>query len=104
MIIKRSCEISKITLITEDFSRGTDFVSYDKQVEELGGLFVILTYMILTYIPKNYSEFKQALGRTARHGKKGEFTVFLPDSELSKMGITAMPTVMETLKTVWAKH
>lgn len=99
MIIKRSCEISKITLITEDFSRGTDFVSYDKQVEELGGLFVILTY-----IPKNYSEFKQALGRTARHGKKGEFTVFLPDSELSKMGITAMPTVMETLKTVWAKH
>lgn len=41
----------------------------------------------MTYVPKNYSEFKQALGRTARQGKIGGFTVLVSNSELEKMDV-----------------
>lgn len=62
-------EAGDIVIATNIAGRGTD-IDVSKQVEENGGLHVILTYM-----PKNLRIEKQAFGRTARSGNQGKFTV-----------------------------
>ena len=41
----------------------TDFKIYEESVKKMGGL-----HVILTYLPKNESDFIQVKGRTARQG------------------------------------
>lgn len=57
---------SRLTLMTSEFSRGTDFVISDKKIKNKGGL-----HLILTYIPDLRSEFIQFRGRTGRQGQEG---------------------------------
>lgn len=59
---------NRITLISSAFSRGTDFTVFDNDINEKGGM-----HVIQTYVSKNYSDFIQIAGRTARQGKKGSF-------------------------------
>ncbi|WP_375326319.1 hypothetical protein [Candidatus Tisiphia endosymbiont of Nemotelus uliginosus] len=69
-----SClEAGDIVIATNIAGRGAD-LEVSKQVEENGGLHVILSYM-----PKNFRIEKQAFGRTARAGNKGTATYIVFD-------------------------
>jgi preprotein translocase subunit SecA len=68
VIIKRVGQPEKITIMTESFSRGTDFKIFDKRIDEKGGL-----HIIQTFISTDLSEYIQARGRTARQGNKGSY-------------------------------
>ena len=73
---------NRITLISSAFSRGTDFVVFDNDINEKGGM-----HVIQTYISKNYSDFIQISGRTARQGKNGSFEMIITTEDLSKENI-----------------
>jgi len=76
LIVKRTSQ-GQITLLTREFSRGTDFVCYDSEVEENGGVHVIQTFF--SEVP---SEEIQAQGRTCRQGKKGSYSLILNEEDL----------------------
>ena len=56
----------RVTLMTAEFTRGTDFVASDRNVQNNGGL-----HIILTYVPQLMSELVQLKGRTGRQGQNG---------------------------------
>ena len=66
----------RLTLMTAEFSRGTDFIISDKIVQSIGGL-----HIILTYVPKLMSELIQLKGRTARQGQQGSIHAIIRESE-----------------------
>lgn len=69
-----SClEMGDIVVATNIAGRGTD-LEVSKEVEENGGL-----HVILSYIPKNFRIEKQAFGRTSRAGNKGTGTYIVLD-------------------------
>lgn len=72
-----------VTLITEDFTRGTDFVCINHTVNSNGGL-----HVIITYFPKNLAAQKQIMGRTARQGKEGSCCMILCQEELMDFGVS----------------
>jgi preprotein translocase subunit SecA len=55
---------NRLTSMTAEFSRGTDFIISDKKIKNNGGL-----HLILTYVPELRSEFIQFRGRTGRQGQ-----------------------------------
>ena len=56
----------RVTLMTAEFARGTDFLVSDRKVQDKGGL-----HIIQTYAPQLMSELVQLKGRTGRQGQKG---------------------------------
>ena len=79
MLIKRATTSGQITLLTSVFGRGTDFVCRDHNVIANGGV-----HVIQTFFSKEYSEQVQIMGRTARQGKDGSYSMCLLDSDLEK--------------------
>jgi preprotein translocase subunit SecA len=61
-----------VTLLTDQFSRGTDFLLEDKSLIEAGGF-----HVIQTYVSKDESDYVQVCGRTARQGKKGSYQMVI---------------------------
>jgi preprotein translocase subunit SecA len=55
---------NRLTLMTAEFSRGTNFIISDKNINNNGGL-----HLILTYVPELRSDFIQFRGRTGRQGQ-----------------------------------
>jgi preprotein translocase subunit SecA len=54
--------------MTSSFGRGTDFMLYDDEINEAGGLHVIQCFLSLWE-----SEEVQIKGRTARQSNKGSY-------------------------------
>ena len=77
MLIKRSTSAGQVTLLTSVFGRGTDFVCRDHSVIANGGV-----HVIQAFLSKEFSEEVQIMGRTARQGKDGSYSMILLDSDL----------------------
>jgi len=81
-LVKRT-SVGEISLITRSFGRGTDFVCYDKAVNENGGVLVIQTFF-----SQEPTEEIQIKGRTLRQGKKGSYRLFLSrDDVIGEFGL-----------------
>ena len=81
-----------ITLLTREFGRGIDFVSYDDEVDRAGGVHVISTFVSL-----ELSEEVQIKGRTARQGKHGSYSMVLCEEELEELKLSAQD--LESIRT-----
>ena len=77
-----------ITLMVKSFARGTDIPCNDRTVKKNGGI-----HLILTYLPEEYSEEKQAFGRVARQGEEGSVSLCLNLKDLEAFGIKSMKEI-----------
>jgi uncharacterized protein (DUF1330 family) len=82
-IVQRTATQGAITLLTRAFGRGTDFICYDDQIQQNGGV-----HVIQTFVSPLVSEEVQIMGRTARQGNKGSFGMVLHATDLEPFGIT----------------
>ncbi|CAL6089204.1 Helicase-related_protein [Hexamita inflata] len=83
-IIQSAVAKGAVTFITKEFGRGTDFICYDKSIDNNGGI-----HVIQTFVSDELSEERQIQGRTARQGNKGSYSLILLDSELEKYGLNS---------------
>jgi uncharacterized protein YegL len=74
---ERSTKPNAISLWTTSFGRGTDFKVVHQEVDNVGGVTVILTTFC-----SHPSDCVQYQGRTARQGKKGTFKMILLKQDL----------------------
>ncbi|EAR88873.1 helicase carboxy-terminal domain protein, putative (macronuclear) [Tetrahymena thermophila SB210] len=79
-LIKKATVSGQITLLTSSFGRGTDFICRDQKVLNSGGVHVIQTF----YSSKK-SEEVQIMGRSARQGQVGSYSLVLLDQELQRV-------------------
>lgn len=70
--IIRAVNQNVITLMTNSFGRGTDFVLLDQKIKDKGGLHVIQCFLSL-----DESEEVQIKGRTARQSNNGSYDCVL---------------------------
>jgi preprotein translocase subunit SecA len=78
--ISNSTNPGKITILTFDFGRGTDFKLKGKDDPSNPGV-----HVICSFLPTSYSDYIQLTGRTARQGKNGSVMIFVPeDSEVTQ--------------------
>ena len=82
LCIVQSCSSGSILLATKSFGRGTDFQVRDKIVRNNGG-----PHVIQTFLSEEKSEEKQIMGRTARQGGNGSYSMVLMKPELEKFDI-----------------
>jgi hypothetical protein len=78
-IVSRAMDAGSLTLASRKVVRGLDFKSFDKKVEEAGGLLVIQTFFSL-----EKSEELQIQGRTSRQGREGAYLLLLETNQLAK--------------------
>ena len=76
-VTKAATFSNRITLITKSFGRGTDFICRDDEVRSQGGV-----HVLQVFFSKEVSEEVQIIGRTARQGDPGSFSMILLDSDL----------------------
>jgi len=76
-ITKSATSSGKITLITKSFGRGTDFICRDEKVRLQGGV-----HVLQVFFSRELSEEVQIIGRTARQGDPGSFSMILLDTDL----------------------
>ena len=69
-----------LVLIDRDYCRGVDFICHEKKVNDLGGV-----HVIQTFLSETLSEEIQAIGRTARLGDNGSYSMVLCASEFRKL-------------------
>jgi uncharacterized protein YegL len=84
-VIVRSMGQHAITLMTKTFGRGTDFKCHNREVDSVGGV-----YVILTYLPQSLSEKVQIQGRTCRQDYKGSFREMFWAQDLQKQGYVSL--------------
>ena len=72
--IETSTLEGRITLLTDDFSRGTDFKLKVKDSKTHPGL-----HVISSFLPKSFCDYVQLAGRTGRQGKNGSVLILIPD-------------------------
>jgi superfamily II DNA/RNA helicase len=70
--IQFSTDDNRITLVTQDFSRGTDFKLKVKDPKNHPGL-----HIICAYFPTSLSDYIQLTGRTGRQGKNGSVFILM---------------------------
>jgi len=78
-IVKFASRAGQVTLLTRCFGRGTDFISYSPIVNSNGGV-----HVIQTFLSEQKSEEIQIMGRTARQGQEGSYSMVLLDEDLEK--------------------
>ncbi|CAL6101132.1 Conserved_hypothetical protein [Hexamita inflata] len=79
LVLFNQLQLRAVTFITkvQQFGKGTDFICYDKQIDNNGGI-----HVIQTFVSDELSGERQIQGRTARQGNKGSYSLILLDSEL----------------------
>ena len=84
-LVRQATLKQSITLLSKEFGRGTDFVCYDDDLNEAGGV-----HVLTTFLPDERAMEAQLKGRTARQGKRGSFSMVLYCNDLeSKFGLDA---------------
>jgi len=71
-IIKSATRQGMITLASRMYGRGTDFKIFDDRMEKAGGM-----HVLQTFFSRELSEEVQIMGRCARQGNKGSFSMVL---------------------------
>jgi GTP-binding protein EngB required for normal cell division len=84
-IIRKAVTLGSVTLLVKVFGRGTDFICYDDHLNTAGGV-----HVIQTFFSDELSEETQIMGRTARQGNKGSFSMVLVDETLERFGISKL--------------
>ena len=77
LYMKRATTIGKVTLLTQIFGRGTDFVCSNQQLLANGGI-----HVLQTFFSEELSEEYQIMGRGARQGDSGSYRMILLDKDL----------------------
>jgi hypothetical protein len=77
--IRRATAAGQVTLLTRSFGRGTDFTCVDDTVRANSGI-----HVLQTFLSEEHSEETQIMGRTARQGDPGSYSMVLLDSSLEK--------------------
>jgi hypothetical protein len=80
--IKRSMDKGRITLLTREFGRGTNFYCPSREIEDRGGV-----HVIATFVSTEISEEVQIKGRAGRQGCSGSFSMVLPPMEMEKLSL-----------------
>jgi hypothetical protein len=83
MKVRRATHSGHVTLLSREHGRGLDFRCDNKEVDELGGL-----HVVQTFLSEELSEEIQIRGRTARMKKKGSFQMILLAKDLLKFEIS----------------
>ncbi|CAF4036847.1 unnamed protein product [Rotaria magnacalcarata] len=78
-VIRCATLSGQITLFTRNFGIGTNFICYDKILEENGGV-----HVIQTFLSQEQFEEIQIIGRTARQGDNGSFSMVLLDTDFER--------------------
>jgi hypothetical protein len=82
--IVRAVNADTITLMTNSFGRGTDFILLNKEIKEKGGL-----HVIHAFLSHDESEEVQIKGRTARQSSPGSYDCILNESWLEELSLTS---------------
>jgi Mg-chelatase subunit ChlD len=77
--ILKAVKSGTVTLAVKDFGRGTDYVCYDPELNEAGGV-----HIIQSGFSDEKSEETQIQGRTARNSNYGSYSMVLLASELKQ--------------------
>jgi len=78
-IIEQASFPGKVTFMTREFGRGTDFKGTNKEMNECGGV-----HVIQTFLSEDFTEETQIKGRTARQGQNGSYCLVLLCKSLEK--------------------
>jgi len=81
-IIRQATSPGSVTILSREFGRGTDFIIYDDNVSTCGGV-----HVIQTFLSEEKSEEVQIMGRAARQGCKGSYSMILSSKNLEKFQI-----------------
>jgi preprotein translocase subunit SecA len=81
--IVRAVNADTITLMTNSFGRGTDFILLDQAIKENGGL-----HVIQAFLSHDESEEVQIKGRTARQSNAGSYDCILSESLLEELSLS----------------
>lgn len=81
-VIRRAIEPGRVTLLTQELGRGTDFVIFSDEVRAAGGV-----HVIQTFVAEDLSCETQIQGRAARQGEDGSFSMVILSTDLEKYGI-----------------
>lgn len=84
--VSRSSLSGNVSLMTRCFGRGTDFICMDESVLKAGGV-----HVIQTFLSEEKSEQSQIMGRCARQGDRGSYSMVLSKPELELFLITNIP-------------
>jgi len=76
-LVSKATRQGQITLATRSFGRGIDFVVDDEHMVTCGGL-----HVLLTFFPRDVQEEVQIMGRGARQGEKGSFSMVMRTQQL----------------------
>jgi energy-coupling factor transporter ATP-binding protein EcfA2 len=81
--IKAAAKSGQIVLLTKIFGRGTDFICYDENLLAAGGV-----HVLQTFLSEQNTEELQIMGRTARQGNTGSYSMVLKIEDLEKFHIS----------------
>jgi hypothetical protein len=79
LFIKKATTSGKITFLTKSFGRGIDFICTSRILLANSGV-----HVIQTFLSEELSEQIQIMGRTARQGDTGSYSMVLNDEDLEK--------------------
>jgi len=88
-IIKSATRQGMITLASRMYGRGTDFKIFDDRMEKAGGM-----HVLQTFFSRDLSEEVQIMGRCARQGNKGSYSLVL----LASTAAAAFDLTVDTVK------
>lgn len=81
-LIQQANSAGSVTLFTKSFCRGTDFKIFDRRVEACGG-----AHETATFVSDDLSGEVQMMGRIARQGDRGSFSMVLAAEDLERYGL-----------------
>ncbi|UJR19037.1 hypothetical protein I4U23_022168 [Adineta vaga] len=79
LYIKRAATVGKVTLLSRIFGRGTDFICDNQKILDKGGI-----HVLQTFFSQELAEEYQIMGRGARQGDKGSYSMILLDKNLEQ--------------------
>jgi hypothetical protein len=78
--VSKATRQGQVTLATRSFGRGVDFVVDDEHMVTCGGL-----HVLLTFLPRDVQEEVQMMGRGARQGAAGSFSIVVRSQQLEDL-------------------